>query len=128
MAVKTVVSGQFLVVEDVTQGQNKVSKPIDDKITGQSKFFSVNVSLPRFTMNQVVALNMDVATALYVRAVKTSDSTRFPIRVVLTESGVSVLTNDIRTSLLELLDCDISSIALDNDSPYDVEVEIIAVG
>lgn len=130
MSVKTSLTGQFLVIEQVTQGQNKVAKPFDFKITDQTKYFSVNVELDRFTMNQAVTLNMDIATSLYVSAKRVSDGSKLPIRINISETAgsVSVVDNDIRASVLILLECDVVSLSLDNDSTYDAVVEIIAVG
>jgi len=130
MGVKTSLTGQFLVIEQVTQGQNKVAKPFDFKLTDQTKYFSVNVELNRFTMNQAVTLNMDVATSLYVSAKRVSDGSKLPIRINISETSgtVSVVDNDIRASVLILLECDVVSLSLDNDSTDDAVVEVIAVG
>src|SRR5574342_296096 len=127
MSIKTSLSGQFLVIEQVTQGQNKVARPFDDKISDQSKYFSVNVALSRFTLNQAVSLNMSKATSLFVRATKVSDGSRLPIRINIDETagGVSVVSNDIRASILILLDCDVVGLSLDNDTPEDCTVELI---
>ena len=124
------MTGQFLVIEQVTQGQNKVAKPFDFKLTEQSKYFSVNVALDRFTLNQAVNLNMGVATSLYVSAKKVSDGSKLPIRINISETAgsVSVVDNDIRASVLILMECDVVSLSLDNDTTDDCEVEIIAVG
>ncbi|MCI0531545.1 MAG: hypothetical protein L0Y74_06335 [candidate division Zixibacteria bacterium] len=128
--VKTKLSGQFLVIEQVTQGQNKVARPFDDSVSNQSKYFSVNVSLNKFTLNQNVSLNMSKATSLFVRATKVSDGSRLPIRINIDETSgqVSVVSNDIRASILILEDCDVVALSLDNDTPDDANVEIVAAG
>ncbi len=128
MAVKSILTGQLLVSDSAVQGQNKIAKALDSKITGLTNYQHVNVSLPKLTLNQSVNLNFSNIKMLYMKSKKTSDGSDLQIRINVTVNDTSVSLNDVPCSEIILFNTDIAAVSLDNDTVSDAEVEIIIAG
>lgn len=126
MSEKAILSGQFLISE--VNAENKVPIILESKVINLSKHFNANITISPLTLNTQVILNMSIAKVLYVKARYTSDKTDAAIRVNLVETGVSVLSNDIRCSELLLLNSKVTEVYIDNDLTSEVEIQIVAAG
>lgn len=124
---KATFTGKLLISE-TTNKVNKIARALDASVADLNTYHHSQTEIN--ANEQAHSLDMDLtqAAVVYLKATKLSDGT--PIEVIFELDGYSgsVVTGEIKTSEILILNTDVVALSVSNDHNFAVLVEFVAAG